>query len=145
MLVLALLLAVSDEDLPAKLRHLESAAAAWAPAPSPDGTRVCFLTTLFGTRQAASMAMDGGYPTQLTDEPGGVISVRYVPYDPRRLVVVATRGGRPRILVVDDAGGPAAVLDPAPGDQMVGGFARDGKKLYYAVIEGEKISLRISA
>ena len=145
-LALALLAAPAPtEDLAARLRHLDSAAAAWAPAPSPDATRVAFMTTLFGTLQAASMAMDGGYPTQLTDEPGGLLSVRYVPYDPKRLVVVALREGKRRILVVDDEGGPAAVLDPAPGEQMVGGFARDGKKLFYALIDGEKISLRISA
>ena len=88
MLLLSLLLAVPDQDLPAKLRHLESAAEAWAPAPSLDGTRVAFLTTLFGTRQAASVAVDGSYPTQLTDEPGGVVEVRYVPFEPGELVGV---------------------------------------------------------
>src|SRR5947209_7314448 len=95
MLVLALLLAVSDQDLPAKLRHLESAAEAWAPAPSLDGTRVAFLTTLFGTRQAASVAVDGSYPTQLTDEPGGVVEIRYVPFEPGQLVAVGLLAGRP--------------------------------------------------
>ena len=89
MLLLALMLAVPAEELAARLRHLESAAAAWAPAPSPDGARVAFLTTLFGTRQAASMAVDSGYPTQLTDELAGVVSVRYVPSDPKRVIVIA--------------------------------------------------------
>jgi hypothetical protein len=142
MVVLALLLAVSDEDLPARLRHLESAAAAWAPAPSLDGTRVAFLTTLFGTRQAASVGVDGSYPTQLTDEPGGVVEIRYVPFDPGQLVAVGLRDGRRRILRVDEDGGGPTPIDPAAGDQILGGFSRDGKRLFYAVRNGPAVSLR---
>ena len=145
MLVLALLLAVSDEDLPAKLRHLESAAEAWAPAPSLDGTRVAFLTTLFGTRQAASVAVDGSYPTQLTDEPGGVVEIRYIPFEPGQLVAVGLRDGRRRILRVDEEGGGPTPIDPAAGDQILGGFSRDGKRLFYAVRNGAAISLRTFA
>ena len=145
MLVLALLLAVSDEDLPAKLRHLESAAEAWAPAPSLDGTRVAFLTTLFGTRQAASVAVDGSYPTQLTDEPGGVVEIRYVPFEPGQLVAVGLRDGQRRILRVDEEGGGPTPIDPAAGDQILGGFSRDGKRLFYAVRNGAAISLRTFA
>jgi len=148
MFLLALFLAspaAPAEDLAARLRHLESAAAAWAPVPSPDATRVAFLTTLFGTRQAASLPMDGGFPTQLTDEPGGVLSVRFVPSDSKRLLVTVVRGGRRRILAVDEEGSPPAALDPAPGDQLMGGFSRDGKKFFYAIVDGDKVSLRISA
>src|SRR2546430_9932173 len=104
MLALALLLAAADEDLPARLRHLESAAAAWAPAPSPDGTRIAFLTTLFKTRQAASVAGDGSYPTQLTDEPGGVVETTYVPFEPGQLVAACLPDGPRPILPVDQEG-----------------------------------------
>src|SRR5262249_3833200 len=62
MLAIALLIAAPAESPEARLRHLESMAAAWAPAPSPDGARVAFLTTLFGTPQAVSTAVEGGYP-----------------------------------------------------------------------------------
>src|SRR2546426_12262806 len=136
MLVLALLLAVSDEDLPAKLRHLESAAEAWAPAPSLDGTRVAFLTTLFGTRQAASVAVDGGYPTQLTDEPGGGVEIRYVPFEPGQLVAGGLRDGRRRILRGGGEGGGPPPGDPPAGEQSLGGFSPDGEKLFYAVPHG---------
>ena len=142
MLALALLLAAADEDLPARLRHLESAAAAWAPAPSSDGTRIAFLTTLFKTRQAVSVAVDGSYPTQLTDEPGGVVEIRYVPFEPGQLVAVGLRDGRRRILRVDEEGGGPTPVDPAAGDQILGGFSRDGKKLFYAVLNGAAVSLR---
>jgi hypothetical protein len=141
MLLLVLLLAAPD-DLGDKLRHLNSAAAAWAPAPARDGSRVAFLTTLFGIKQAASMAVEGGYPIQLTDEPGGVLAVRYVPSDEGRVIGLANRGGRRRILIFDEAGAPPAEIDPAPGDQFLGGFARDGKRLYYAVSDGGKVALR---
>src|SRR2546427_11237849 len=127
MLVLALLLAVSDEDLPAKLRHLESAAEAWAPAPSLDGTRVAFLTTLFKTRQAASVAVDGSYPTQLTDEPGGVVEIRYVPFEPGQLVAVGLRDGRRRVPRGGEGGGGPTPADPPTGDQSPGGFSRHGE------------------
>src|ERR1700676_4164802 len=102
MLLLALLLA-APEDLSDKLRHLDSAAAAWAPAPAHDGGRVTFLTTLFGTKQAASIAVDGGYPIQLTDEPGGVLAVHYAPTDDGRVIALASRSGRRRILLLDEA------------------------------------------
>src|SRR2546423_14603084 len=120
MLLLSLLLAVSDQDLPAKLRHLESAAEAWAPAPSLDGTRVAFLTTLFKTRQAVSVAVDGSYPTQLTDEPGGVVEIRYVPFEPGQLVAVGLRDRRRRIpRVGEEGGGPTpghpVAREPNPG------------------------------
>ncbi|HUJ26945.1 MAG TPA: hypothetical protein VLW85_13055 [Myxococcales bacterium] len=145
MFLLVFLLAAPAEDVAARLRHLTSAAAAWAPSPSSDGTRVGFLTTLFGTRQAASLPVDGGFPTQLTDEPGGAVAVRYVPGEARRLIVTALRDGKRRLLVVDEDGSPPAPLDPAPGEQMLGGFSRDGKKLFYAVIDGDKVSLRVAA
>lgn len=145
MLLLAFLFAAPREDLAARLRHLESAAAAWAPSPSPDTSRIAFLTTLFGTRQAASIPAGSGYPIQLTDEPGGVLSVRYVPSDPKRLALVAMREGKRRILLVDEEGSPPAALDAAPGEQLLGGFSRDGKKLFYALIDGSKVSLRVSA
>src|SRR5437764_6856614 len=89
MFLAALLLAAPAEDLQARLRHLEAAAAAWAPAPSPDGSQGAFLTTLFGTRQAASVAAAGSYAIELTDEPESESEVRYLPPDAKQLLVVA--------------------------------------------------------
>src|SRR5207237_1888447 len=145
MLLAALLLAAPTEDLQARLRHLESVAAAWAPAPSPDTTRVAFLTTLFGARQAASVELDGSYPTQLTDEPEGVVEVRYLPSEAGKLVAVALRDGRRRLLFLEEEGATPAPVDPDPGDQFLGGFSRDGKKLFYAVQNGATVSLRTFA
>ena len=142
MIALALLIAAPVESPEARLRHLDSMAATWAPAPSPDGTRVAFLTTLFGAPQAASTAVEGGYPLQLTDEPGGVVEVRYLPSETRQLLVVALREGRKRLLLIDEDGTPPLEVDPTEGDQFPGGVTRDGKKLIYAVRDATRISLR---
>jgi dipeptidyl aminopeptidase/acylaminoacyl peptidase len=142
MIALALLLAAPAGELQGRLRHLEAAAAAWAPAPSPDGSRVAFLTTLFGTRQAASVSVAGSYPVQLTDEPEGASEVRYLPPEAKQLLVVAVREGQRRLLLVDGEGHAAVPVDPGAGDQLPGGFTRDGTKLFYAVHAGGKVSLR---
>ncbi len=139
----AFLVATPAQDLQAALRHLESMAAAWAPAPSRDLTRVAFLTTLFGTRQAASMAMEGSYPAQLTDEPGGVSAIAWVPPDAQWLLATVEREGHDRLLLLGDDGAAPVAIDPAAGDQLPGGFSRDGKRLFYAVVDGTKVSLRI--
>lgn len=142
MFLLAFLLLAAPEGLADKLRHLSSADAAWAPSPAPDASRVAFLTTLFGTRQAASMAGDGGYPNQLTDEPGGVLAVRYVPPEAGKVVALTERDGHRRILLLDESGTPPVELDPAPGDQYLGGFTRDGKRVFYAVVDKGAVSLK---
>src|SRR5262249_33425347 len=80
--------------------------------------------------------------TQLTDEPGGVIEARYLPGEPRQLVIVALREGSRRLLLIDEDGAPPSPVDPAPGDQFLGGVSRDGKKLFYVVRSGTKASLR---
>ena len=143
MIALALLLLAAPAELQARLRHLEAARAAWAPAPSPDGRQVAFLTTLFGSRQASTVATEGSYPVQLTDEPGGVVDVRYLPPEAQRLVVTVVREGRRRLLLVDGDGSALEPIDPAPGEQLLGGSTRDGKRVFYARVSGEKASLRI--
>src|ERR1700682_5825913 len=94
------ILAAPTEDLALLLRHLDATGSAEAPAPSPDGTRVAFVTTLFGSRQAASIPVEGGYPTQLTDEPGGVVAVRWSPTDARILIATVLRGENHRLLLL---------------------------------------------
>jgi dipeptidyl aminopeptidase/acylaminoacyl peptidase len=139
--LLFILVAAPPEDLALRLRHLASVGSAESPAPSPDGSLVAFVTTLFGSRQAATLPVEGGYPRQLTDEPGGIQAVRWTP-DAKTVLALAHRGERRRILAIDDATGAIAELDPAPGDQLLGGFTRDGKRLFYAVVEAGKVTLK---
>src|SRR5437764_10627136 len=132
----------ADEPLPEVLRALENLGSASGARPSEDSRQIAFVTTLFGSRQAAVMPLDGGYPLQLTAEPGGIVAVRWSPTDTHALVAVALREGKRRLLLLDDEGGPGAELDAAPGDQLLGGFTRDGKKLFYGVVAGATASLR---
>ncbi len=132
----------ADEPVPELLRALENLGSAEGARPSEDSRQLAFVTTLFGSRQAAVMPVEGGYPVQLTAEPGGVLAVRWSPSDPHLLVAVAMREGKRRLLMLDDQGGRAVELDNAPGDQLVGGFTRDGKKLFYGLVEGGAFSLR---
>ena len=132
----------ADEPLPEVLRALENVGGAEGARPSEDNRQLAFVTTLFGSRQAATMPLDGGYPVQLTAEPGGLVAVRWSPSDPHLIVAVALRDGKRRLLMLDDQGTRPVELDPAPGDQLLGGFTRDGKKLFYGVVEGGALSLR---
>jgi len=133
---------IGDEPFPESLRALEEVASAGGARPSEDSRQLAFVTTLFGSRQAAVMPVDGGYPVQLTAEPGGVVAVRWSPSDPHALVAVALREGKRRLLLLDDQGGRAIELDHGPGDQLLGGFTRDGKRLFYGVVDGSAASLR---
>src|SRR5438132_5464030 len=132
----------ADEPLPEVLRALENLGSASGGRPSEDSRQIAFVTTLFGSRQAAVMPLEGGYPLKLTAEPSGVVAVRWSPTDPHALIAVALREGKRRLLLLDDEAGPAVELDPAPGDQLPGGFTRDGKKLFYGVVDGSTASLR---
>ena len=132
----------ADEPVPEVLRALEEVASAGGARPSEDSRQLAFVTTLFGSPQAAVMPVDGGYPVQLTAEPGGVVAVRWSPTDPHVLVAVALREGKRRLLMLDDQGGRSVELDHASGDQLVGGFTRDGKRLFYGVVDGSAVSLR---
>src|SRR6266850_5942494 len=132
----------ADEPVPEVLRALENLGSAEGARPAENSRQLAFVTTLFGSRQAAVMPIEGGYPVQLTAEPGGVLAVRWSPSDPHLLIAVALREGKRRLLLLDDQGGRTVELDHAPGDQLVGGFTRDGKKLFYGVVDGSAVSLR---
>src|SRR5712671_1896449 len=132
----------ADEPLPEVLRALENLGSAEGGRPSEDSRQIAFVTTLFGSRQAAAMPLDGGYPVQLTAEAGGIVAVRWSPSDPHVVLAVALREGKRRLLMVDDQGARPVELDPAPGDQLLGGFTRDGRKLFYGLLDGGAVSLR---
>jgi Tol biopolymer transport system component len=131
----------AEDALSARLRALATVGMAEVPRPSRDGARLAFVTTLFGSRQVAVMPVDGGYPVQLTAEPEGVVSLRYSPADPRQLAAVVRRDGRRRVVLLDDQGGLVLEVDRAPGDQLLGGFTRDGKRLFFATLDAGKARL----
>ncbi|MFL5426585.1 MAG: S9 family peptidase [Myxococcales bacterium] len=130
-----------DEALAARLRALSAIGTAEVPRPSRDGSRLLFVTTLFGSRQLAVIPIDGGYPVQLTFEREGVIAARYSPTDPRRVVAIVRRDRRRRLVLLDDQGSPPAELEKSPGDQLFGGFTRDGKRAFFATFAEGKARL----
>src|SRR4051795_1988416 len=130
-----------DEGLAARLRALSAIGTAEVPRPSRDGSRLLFVTSLFGSRQLAVIPIDGGYPVQLTSEREGVIAGRYSPTDPRQVVAIVRRDGRRRVVLLDDQGSPPAELDKSPGDQLFGGFTRDGKRAFFATFAEGKARL----
>jgi dipeptidyl aminopeptidase/acylaminoacyl peptidase len=140
-LLLLLAAPAADEALSTRLRSLSAVGSAEVPRPSRDGSRLVFVTSLFGSRQAAVMPVDGGYPVQLTAEREGVVSLRYSPTDSRQLVAVVRRDGRRRIVLLDDQGSPAEEVERSPGDQLLGGFTRDGKRLFFATVSEGKARL----
>src|SRR2546422_8896363 len=105
----------AGEPLPDMLRALEHLGSAEGARPSEDNRQLAFVTTLFGSRQAATMPLDGGYPVQLTAEPGGVVAVRWSPSDPHLIVA---GGGRARAarppLPAAQGGRPGGRGPPAP-------------------------------
>src|SRR5438067_10562215 len=137
-LLLALSASGTEDALATRLRALAAVGSAEVPRPSRDGSRFAFVTSLFGARQAAVMPVDGGYPVELTAEREGVVSLRYSPTDARRLVAVVRRDGRRRIVVLDDEGSPAEEVERSPGDQLLGGFTRDGSRLFFATVSEGK-------
>lgn len=144
--VLLALPAAGAEEPAQQIRHLASLGRADGPAPSPDGARLAYLTTMFGGRpQAAVMALDGSFPQQLTDEPGGVLGLRYSPSDGHLIVAQVRRQERQRLILVDDQVAAPTEVDSTPGDQLLGGFTRDGRKLLYANLESGKVTLRLLA
>jgi len=130
-----------DEALAVRLRALSAVGTAEVPRPSRDGSRLLFVTSLFGSRQLAVIPIDGGYPVQLTSEREGVVAARYSPTDPRQLVAIVRRDGRRRIVLLDDQGSPPMELEKSPGDQLFGGFTRDGKRAFFATFAEGKARL----
>src|SRR3954471_12598658 len=89
-----------DEALAVRLRALSAVGSAELPRPSRDGSRLLFVTSLFGSRPLAVIPIDGGYPIQLTTEREGVIAGRYSPTDPRQVVAIVRRNGRRRVILL---------------------------------------------
>src|SRR5438045_8995771 len=103
-LLLLLPAPASEEPLSVRLRALSAVGSAELPRPSRDGSRLAYLTSLFGSWQAAVMPIDGGYPIELTAEREGVVSIRYSPPDPR-----------PHPALIRPRGGGTPALSAAPG------------------------------
>src|SRR5437588_13026777 len=89
----------ADEPLPEVLRALENMGAAKGARPSEDSRQIAFVTTLFGSRHAAAMPLDGSFIVQLNAEPGRVVAVHWSPSDPHLVVARALLEAKRRLLM----------------------------------------------
>jgi len=145
MLVLAFLFRRHRRGPGGAAAHLESMAAAWAPAPRRTGRRVAFITTL--VRDAAGrLHRGGGRIPHAAHRRAGRHRGSALRAVGTEAALDRLPAGRAPAPPADRRGGlPASAVDPASGDQLAGGFSRDGKKLFYCRarrIEGRPARVR---
>ncbi|MGA7227177.1 MAG: S9 family peptidase [Acidimicrobiia bacterium] len=81
----------------------------WSPSPSPDGSRVAFISERSGWREIHVVGPDGSDSTQLTSS---LADFSYVAWhrDGERLAAARTREGRGELVVIDAQSGEVAVV-----------------------------------
>ena len=123
----------SSTSSPAVARYLEVRAAS-APAISPDGTRVAYLSNMSGTFQIWLIDTKGGPPRQLTSFDDKVGFVSWSP-DGRTLAFGKDEKGneRTQIHLLDVASGKVTAVTQNPkAIHTFGGWSPDGKRLAWA-------------
>jgi TolB protein len=101
-----------------------------APAWSPDGTKVMFMSSQYGNPELSVADADGSHIKRLTFSNGANTSAAWNPKTGQQVVFVSDRGGTPQLYVMDAAGGGVQklevgdkgyVIDPAwsPNGQLL--------------------------
>jgi TolB protein len=101
-----------------------------APAWSPDGTKVMFMSSQYGNPELSVADADGNHIKRLTFSKGANTSAAWNPKTGQQVVFVSDRGGTPQLYVMDAAGGDVQklevgdkgyVIDPAwsPNGQLL--------------------------
>jgi Tol biopolymer transport system component/DNA-binding winged helix-turn-helix (wHTH) protein len=103
----------------------------YAPAVSPDGTRLAFTSTRSGSHELWLAASDGSNPTQLTSFEGPWTGMPDWSPDGKELVFVARPEGPADLYVVSTAGAPPRRLTSDPGDEIAPSWSRDGRNIYF--------------
>lgn len=107
---------------------------AYAPAFSPDGRRIAFLTNITGTSQVWMIDADGGYPEQITAYEDRVSFVEWSPTG-NGLVFGKGAGGNERtqfFWMSDDGARVKPLTDDPQVRHNFGGFSHDGRRIYYS-------------
>ena len=115
------------------LRQYLSARGAAYPSISPDGSQVAFRTNITGTSQVWRVAVNGGWPDQLTFFPSSVSTVAWSPRGDQILVAADNNGDEQfQLYTVTPDGSRLTALTANPRVRHeVSGWSTDGKKIIY--------------
>jgi hypothetical protein len=102
---------------------------------SPDGTRLAFVSDLYGKENIHIINADGSNLTTLTDAPGSYAGLLWSP-DGQKIAFSNERTGNADILVMDADGGNLTRLTDNPGPDRYFYWSPDGKRIIYDA--GEK-------
>jgi dipeptidyl aminopeptidase/acylaminoacyl peptidase len=107
--------------------------AAYGATWSPDGRRIAFLTDITGVSQVWEVAVEGGWPEQLTFHEERISGIHYSPKENRLLFSIDAGGNeRSQLFALDGPTGEERDLTRAPeAIHYFGGFSPDGERIAY--------------
>ena len=99
---------------------------------SPDGGRIAFVSSRSGQLEIWICDADGSHPWQLTSLGAQCTGNPHWSPDGERVAFYANCGGDGRVYVVDAAGGTPRCLSRGEGNDIVNGWSRDGRWVYFS-------------
>jgi Tol biopolymer transport system component/DNA-binding winged helix-turn-helix (wHTH) protein len=102
-----------------------------APAWSPDGRRIAFVSERTGSEQIWLADSDGRHPQQLTFLARGAAGCPRWSPDARRIAFDSTEQGRANIYVIDVASGVARRVISGDSTNVRPSWSRDGASIYF--------------
>ncbi|MBN2170586.1 MAG: PD40 domain-containing protein [Candidatus Krumholzibacteriota bacterium] len=99
---------------------------------SPDGGRIAFVSSRSGQLEIWTCDADGSRPWQLTSLGAQCTGNPHWSPDGERIAFYANCGEDGRVYLVDAAGGAPRCLSRGEGNDIVNGWSRDGRWIYFS-------------